>query len=182
MTLSDDEPGKAGGEPEGDAGETPPGRSVFHRPLVSLLLIGAVIIGLLGAGGFLVYIALAPEKESVTVAEPAPPPDATAEAPPPVAATPEPEAAPAPPAEAAQQAAAPPVAPSKPSAALENYMRSMQVAGIRVSGTEERAIINGRMYSVGDKLPITFELRLISVAPGRLEFRDANGVIYRKHF
>lgn len=186
MTLIGDEFRKSEAEQERDAGETHTGRSLFHRPLVSLLLIGAIIIGLLGAGAFLIYIALSPEKEPSIAAEP-PPTAAPQEPPPPVAAAPETETAPAlpanPPHETAEASAPPaPPAASEPPAALENYMRSMQVAGIRVSDTEKRAIINGRMYAIGDKLPITFELRLVAVAPGRLEFRDANGVVYRKHF
>lgn len=190
MTLIHDALRKSAAEQGGDAGETPAeSRSIFHRPLVSLLLIAAIIIGLLGTGGYLVYIALSPEKETAIASEPAAP-EAGEVAPLPVADAPETETVSAkPPAPAdptfqqpAASPAATPPAPPEPSAALRNYMRTMQVAGIRVSGTEERAIINGRMYAVGDKLPITFELRLVGVAPGRLEFRDANGVLYRKHF
>lgn len=187
MTLINDELKKSAAEREGDAAPLPP-RSIFHRPLVSLFLIGAVIVGLLGTAGFLIYIALSPDKAPASAAEPALPAPA-AEAPPAVAGAPEIEPAFAPPADPPAQpaegapapVATPPAAPEFP-APLEDYMRSMQVAGIRVSHTDERAIINGRMYAVGEKLPISFELRLVAVAPGRLEFRDANGVIYRKHF
>lgn len=157
-----------------------------HRPVFSLLLILAVCACLLFAAIALIYLAFFSKKTLDVAADgPAPqiqqesrpaPPVADAAQPPAIVEEPlaEQEATPTP------DAAAP--GPSGPPAALKNFMREMQVSGIRISVTEMRAIINGRTYAVGDRLPIRFELRLVGVAPGQLEFRDAAGVTYRKHF
>lgn len=201
MSLISDELRKSAADQGGDPEPPKRGRSGLNRPIASLLLVGAIVIGLLVAAGALFYFAFSPEKEEpapaeAPVAEPvredAPPATISAEtageteaAPVSVSAASE-EQAPA----AAEQAAErdsgaeaiSTTGGSEPFAALEKYMNEMEVSGIRVSDTGKRAIINGRMYAIGDKLPITFELRLAEVAPGQLEFRDANGVIYRKHF
>jgi hypothetical protein len=133
----------------------------------------SLVAVLLGGAGAIFYFALAwgDEKASAhsSAAEEAPAPFVAE------GASTLPEVAPAP----SLQAAAP-----KPerSAELQNFVDAMVIAGIRTSDTGNRAIINGRMHGVGDKLPPSMELTLVNVQPRRLTFRDQHGFTYQRSF
>lgn len=182
------------------SGEKPSDRSPWHRPLFCLLLLCVAGGGLLLAGGTLVYIALSPEEEEAVPADAgmaatapvAPPPvepvqeEETAE---PEAGTLVSEDLPAsemelPPSE--KEAGEAPVAAVpeavQPSPEIERLMKTMRISGIRISDAGARATINGKMFSVGEKLPAPFDLELIRIEPDQLVFRDGSGLTYRRHF
>jgi hypothetical protein len=77
----------------------------------------------------------------------------------------------------------PPAAPvlPQPDPVVMATVERLQITGIRSSGTESRAIINGRVYRNGEIL-VNTELRLVSIQPNQLLFLDSRGVSYPKSF
>ncbi|HWL15842.1 MAG TPA: hypothetical protein VNR00_09565 [Opitutus sp.] len=97
-------------------------------------------------------------------------------------------ATPAPDASAANDAAPaaaplplPQIAPP-PDPAIQTFVDSIRVTGIRSSGSDSKVLMNDRVYRVNDIVDRTHGLKLIKVAPDALTFADANGLTYTKSF
>ncbi len=168
MTLIKDEFPEAEPEHPGEAATSSAKPAGQHKPVVSIILGLVVVVLLLGASGILLYFAFSSRDETPVVAE-----------------TPlqEPVEAVAP--VVAEEMEVPPVSVIEPfpsSSDIQGFIKSLQISGIRVSDTGNRAIINGRMYAVGDRLPTAHRLQLVEIAPGQLTFTDANRVSYRRRF
>jgi hypothetical protein len=115
---------------------------------------------------------------------PAPPPEAAAALPPAPAATaaaaaaqpapaPEPAARPAP--------ATPPRRAPRPDPYIQAWVQKVKLSGIRM-GPQPKALINDRVYLVGDIVNIELELRLSAIKSRTLEFEDAAGNLYELPF
>jgi hypothetical protein len=80
----------------------------------------------------------------------------------------------------------PPVAPTAPeppqrSRQVESLIDTMQVAAIRVSATDPRAMINDRVFKLDELVDRGTGLRLTQISANRLTFTDANGFVYVKN-
>jgi hypothetical protein len=58
----------------------------------------------------------------------------------------------------------------------------LRVAGIRVSPTDPKVIMNDRVFRLNDLVDRTTQLRLVKVEASTLTFVDASGFEYRKNF
>jgi hypothetical protein len=61
-------------------------------------------------------------------------------------------------------------------------VESVKVTGIRSTGTDGRALMNGQVYRVNQIVERTLGVRLVKVEVDSLTFADANGVTYVKYF
>jgi hypothetical protein len=131
---------------------------------------------------------------ATTAPRPPPAPASAAKTQPPTAAITVPLSAPAPapvsvpsvpPAPAPVVSAPPAAAPAvsnKPDERVLAFIEAIKVAGVRASGAESRALMNGRVFHLDEVVDRTLGLKLVGVDAGKLTFVDANGVSYVKHF
>lgn len=149
-----------------------------------LLLIGSIAV--LVMGGVLAFLFLASPPPPPPVAKPviakpvAPtPPPPVVVAPQPVVAipaiVPKPEPTPPP---LAKPAVPVPVANPK----VYEFLENLRVAGIRVSDTDPKVIMNDRVFRLNDLVDRATQLRLIRVDASTLTFVDASGYEYKKNF
>ncbi|HEY9250356.1 MAG TPA: hypothetical protein VIO38_14550, partial [Rariglobus sp.] len=101
------------------------------------------------------------------------PPPATTSAPAPVPALP--------PAPAVHPVPVKPVAPTANPRVYE-FLETLHVAGIRVSDTDPKVIMNDRVFRLNDLVDRATQLRLLRVDSSSLIFIDAGGFEYRKNF
>lgn len=62
------------------------------------------------------------------------------------------------------------------------FLETLRVAGIRVSDTDPKVIMNDRVFRLNDLVDRTLQLRLIRVNSSSLTFADASGFEYEKSF
>jgi hypothetical protein len=74
---------------------------------------------------------------------------------------------------AAEQAAA--RAAAKPSEDIIAWLGSAKLSGVRISGTGNKAIVNGNTYSVGDFVNFKLGLKVMIIQQTRVFFVDNNG-------
>lgn len=204
MSLIQDEINKASA-PDTDSSGGGAVAKGLNKPLLSLLLIFAAGLMLIGLGALLTYVFLASNQDEavaeVTVEE-AGEEAVAGEVEAKAAGLPLPDVAPVAEPEATvvtaeadvnKEPTVVSVSPDMTDAAgvetskagvpaVETLMRTMRVSGVRLSGENgSRVIINGKVFTIGDRLPAPFELELIAIAEDRLEFRDPkSGVVYRR--
>ena len=70
--------------------------------------------------------------------------------------------------------------PSKPDPKILAYLDAMQVAGVRLSDTGGKVLMNDRVFRQGEIVDHLLGLRLIKVGSDLLTFVDERGVIYTK--
>jgi hypothetical protein len=125
-------------------------------------------------------IAVAPPPPSPTVA-PAPVavPTSPAPAPTPVAPV---AVSPTPPPAPAVPAVVTPPAPPRPDHRLDTLVTALRVTGVKAAAgdPEPRALIDNRVFKLGDILDRPAGLRLTKITPATLTFTDANGFDYEK--
>ena len=66
--------------------------------------------------------------------------------------------------------------------AVLDYLERARVAGIRVSETDPKVLMNNRVYRLNEVVDRDLQLRVIHIAPRELRFEDPSGHIYRKTF
>lgn len=71
------------------------------------------------------------------------------------------------------------VFPQVPDPAIAAFVTTLNVSGVRSEGSESRAIINGKLYTVGEAITGS-DLRFIAAHAHQLVFQDTRGAIYRK--
>jgi len=62
------------------------------------------------------------------------------------------------------------------------YIEGLRVAGIRVSATDSKVLMNDRVYRVGDTVEHNLGLKLAVIATGALTFEDERGARYTRNF
>jgi hypothetical protein len=72
--------------------------------------------------------------------------------------------------------------PSKPDPKILAYLDALQVAGIRVSDTGSKVLMNDRVYRESEIVDHLLGLRLKKVESDTLTFVDERGVTYTKNF
>jgi len=82
------------------------------------------------------------------------------------------------PAEAAQ---APAVVVSA-SDRVQNFIDAIHITGVRYSGADSKAIVDGHIYRVNELLDKALGIRLVKVDPDHLTFSDPAGTRYVKSF
>jgi hypothetical protein len=87
-------------------------------------------------------------------------------------------AAPPPPAAPSQSSA---LDPTKPDPKILAYLDALQVAGIRMSDTGNKVLMNDRVFREGEIVDHLLGLRLTKVENDTLTFVDDRGVIYTKN-
>jgi hypothetical protein len=70
--------------------------------------------------------------------------------------------------------------PSKPDPKILAYLDAMQVAGVRLSDTGSKVLMNDRVFRQGEIVDHLLGLRLIKVGSDMLTFVDERGIIYTK--
>jgi hypothetical protein len=71
--------------------------------------------------------------------------------------------------------------PSKPDPKILAYLDALQVAGVRVSDTGSKVLMNDRVYRENEVVDQLLGLRLKKVESDTLTFEDERGVIYTKN-
>jgi hypothetical protein len=74
-----------------------------------------------------------------------------------------------------------PLDPSQPDPKILAYIETLQVAGVRLTGTGSKALINDRVYREGDIIDRLLGLRVKKIDSDVLTFVDERGVIYTKN-
>jgi hypothetical protein len=74
-----------------------------------------------------------------------------------------------------------PLDPSKPDPKILAYLDAMQVAGVRVSDTGNKVLMNDRVFRENEIVDHLLGLRLKKVESDMLTFVDERGVIYTKN-
>jgi hypothetical protein len=74
-----------------------------------------------------------------------------------------------------------PLDPSKPDPKILAYLDALQVAGVRVSGTSNKVLMNDRVFRENEIVDHLLGLRLKKVESDMLTFVDERGVIYTKN-
>jgi hypothetical protein len=92
-----------------------------------------------------------------------------APAPPPVAAPP------------AVVAIAPPLDPTKPDPKISAYVDALQIAGVRITATSSKVLMNDRVYRQNEIVDRLLGLRLKKIEDDALIFVDERGVTYTKN-
>jgi hypothetical protein len=169
-----------------------------------LIVVSAVVTGMLIAGKFdskrpapvaaEVIRAPAPAAApapaiSISVPKPTPAP-VVAAAPPPVTPAPVAAAAPTPPPAApapapksvAAVAAAPVPNTQAQNDAIQTMIDKFHVSGVRASGSDSKALIDGHVYKVNDFLDRSLGLKLIGVEQDHLTFSTREGTTFIKSF
>ncbi len=117
---------------------------------------------------------------------PLPPAPAAPSAPPPAIASAAPPAAVAPPATIAPPAVAfsvpPPLDPTKPDPKILAFVDALQVAGVRITSSGGKVLMNDRVYRENDTVDRLLGLRLKKIEEDTLIFVDERGVTYTKNF
>jgi len=72
--------------------------------------------------------------------------------------------------------------PVNNSARVQNFIDRLRVSGVRISGRGSKVILNDRLFSAGDVVDPTLELKLTKIEDGVLTFTDTNGKNYLKLF
>ena len=72
--------------------------------------------------------------------------------------------------------------PSKPDPKILAYLDALRVAGIRVSDTGSKVLMNDRVYRESEIVDHLLGLRLKKVENDTLTFVDERGVTYTKNF
>jgi len=72
--------------------------------------------------------------------------------------------------------------PSKPDPKILAYLDALQIAGIRVSDTGSKVLMNDRVFRENEIVDHLLGLRLKKVESDNLTFVDERGVIYTKNF
>ena len=62
------------------------------------------------------------------------------------------------------------------------YLDALRVNGIRPSPDDPKALMNNRVFRIGDTVDRELNLRLTGIAPAKLTFEDERGMIYLKSF
>jgi hypothetical protein len=62
------------------------------------------------------------------------------------------------------------------------YLDALRVNGIRPSPDDPKALVNNRVFRIGDIVDRELNLRLTGIAPAKLTFEDERGMIYLKSF
>jgi hypothetical protein len=62
------------------------------------------------------------------------------------------------------------------------YLDALRVNGIRPSPDDPKALMNNRVFRIGDVVDRELNLRLTSIAPNKLGFEDNRGMPYLKSF
>jgi hypothetical protein len=84
-----------------------------------------------------------------------------------------------------------PVKPVKPAPAplvptanpkVYEFLETLRIAGIRVSATDPKVIMNDRVFRLNDLVDRVTQLRLTKIEASTLTFVDASGFEYRKNF
>ena len=152
-------------------------------------LVGTVLAGLIviAAVGYFGYPSVSDQpapvapKPVVQVPAPAPPPPPAA---PPISVSLPPIPGSTPTGVGTTTAEATP--PPKPLAVpvgnpkIAEFIATLRVAGIRLSGTDPKVILNDRVYRANDLVDRTLQVRLSKIESTRLVFIDANGFEYSK--
>ncbi|HXA14950.1 MAG TPA: hypothetical protein VNW23_07460, partial [Opitutaceae bacterium] len=71
--------------------------------------------------------------------------------------------------------------PSKPDPKILAYIDALQVAGVRVTGTGSKVLMNDRVYRENEIVDHLLGLRLKKIEGDTLTFVDERGVIYTKN-
>jgi len=69
-----------------------------------------------------------------------------------------------------------------PSLRIQNFLDRLRVAGIRISSTGNKVILNDRLFMVNEVVDSGLGLRLVKIEQGTLTFVDAQGKTYLKLF
>jgi hypothetical protein len=72
--------------------------------------------------------------------------------------------------------------PSKPDLRILAYLDALQIAGIRVTDTGSKVLMNDRVYRENEIVDHLLGLRLKTITEDTLTFVDERGVIYTKNF
>jgi hypothetical protein len=72
--------------------------------------------------------------------------------------------------------------PSKPDLRILAYLDALQIAGIRVTDTGSKVLMNDRVYRENEIVDRLLGLRLKTITEDALTFVDERGVIYTKNF
>lgn len=81
------------------------------------------------------------------------------------------------------EAAAKPVGPApKMDSKAIMFIDSLRVAGIRASSTDSKALMNDRVYRIGDIVEHQLGLKLSAITSGSLTFEDEQGALYTRNF
>ena len=75
-----------------------------------------------------------------------------------------------------------PPEPTQPSAGVQSFVDKFRVAGIRVSDTESKVILNEHLFRLNDMIEPGLGLRLTGIDSHLLTFTDSNGFSYQKRF
>ena len=70
--------------------------------------------------------------------------------------------------------------PTKPDPKILAYLDAMQIAGVRVSDTGSKVLMNDRVFREGEIVDHLLGLRLKEVESNMLTFVDERGIIYTK--
>ena len=74
-----------------------------------------------------------------------------------------------------------PIDPSKPDPKILAYLDALQIAGVRVSDTGSKVLMNDRVFRENEIVDHLLGLRLKKVESDTLTFVDERGVIYTKN-
>lgn len=74
------------------------------------------------------------------------------------------------------------VAESPAKEAVNAFLDSLHVSGVRASGADSKVLMNDRVYRLNEIVDRSLGLKLIKVAPDSLTFADAAGATYTKNF
>ena len=66
--------------------------------------------------------------------------------------------------------------------AIQEFLRSARLTGVRGQGAQARVLMNERVYRMNDVVAPDFGLRLSAVRTGLLVFTDAQGRTYEKTY
>jgi hypothetical protein len=72
--------------------------------------------------------------------------------------------------------------PTEPDPKILAYLDALQVAGIRMSGTDGKVLMNDRVFRENEVVDRLLGLRLKKIEPETLTFIDERGVTYTKNF
>lgn len=72
--------------------------------------------------------------------------------------------------------------PINSSARVQNFIDRLRVSGVRISSRGSKVILNDRLFSVGEVVDPTLDLKLVKIEEGVLTFTDSSGKNYLKLF
>lgn len=156
-----------------------PSRPRGNSKLV-LAVAGGVFLAAIGTLGLAAYLVFGRSAQAAVAPAETPAEEVAATTAPPPAPVQVVEAAPQPPAAPATPPP-PPKRINRPNAVIQDFVNRMQVSGIR-AGARPKALINDRVYAVGELVSVELELRLSSISAHTLGFEDAGGNTYELQF